>query len=166
MSFIFTLQPLSVLRGSLLACLLSSYVSPSLSWPFLGELSEAARVGHSWGKGDGLSKGGSLLRLVMYLCLFLFLSGRWPDAMGQTDREAYGSELCVSETRWVSSLWLETWSFRQWIWSLSRLLILRMALAPSVESLSTFEFLHDFMTFLIFYLPPSRQSGPWGAGSG
>lgn len=127
-------------------------------------LSEAARVGHSWGKGGGLSKGGSLLRLVMYLCLFLFPSGRWPDAMGQTDREAYGSELCVSETRWVSSLWLETWSFRQWIWSLSRLLILKMALAPSVESLSTFEFLHDFMTLLIFYLPPSRQSGPWGAG--
>lgn len=127
-----------------------------LSWPFLGELSEAARVGRSWGREVGWAMEGHCYGwLWISVWSFFFLEG------DQADREAHGSELCISEICWVPSLWLETWSFRQWIWGLSGLLILKMALVPSA-----FEFLYDFMKLLTFYLSPSRLSWPWGASRG
>lgn len=41
-----------------------------------------------------------------------------------------------------------------------------MALVPSVDSISAFEFLHDFMKLLIFYLSPSKAVLAMGSRQG
>lgn len=134
-----------------------------LSGPFLVESwVEQWELGTAGGGEVGWEKEGHCYGWS-WASLWSFFSLKGDQIQWARQEGVMALSFVLQRTPWATILWPGTWSFRQWIWSLSGLLIPKMAFVPSVESLSTFEFLHDFMKLLIFY---PLSSGPsWHVGS-
>lgn len=84
------------------------------------------RVGHSWGRGGGLRKGGSLLWLSVSLWSLFSLKGDQMQWAGQSE-SIHGSQRCVSENM-LNSMIRDM--VLQGIGSLPGLLVLKTALLP------------------------------------
>lgn len=104
-------------------------------------LERAVRVGHSWGRGGGLRKGGPLLWLSVSLWSLFSLKGDQMQWAGQSE-SIHGSQHCFREHVEFYDQRHGPSGNRKFTWTFGPSDGLA---SSSVESLSTFGFPHDFM---------------------
>lgn len=120
----------------------------SLSCPLLGESwVEQWELGTARGGEEGWEKESHCYRYLSLSAPFFSLTG--DQRQWARQRGFVALSFVFQRTRGVSALWLETWSFRQCIWSFSGLLILKTTLFPSVK------------IFLLLSFPMTS----WGSGT-